>query len=73
LILGEVKSSYTREFCAAITAFRRCAFLLDVEESQLAAGSLDYAGFVAAGVVAMIWLSVLDLQSISPFRRCRWL
>lgn len=45
--------SYAREFVPAITAFRRRALFLDVQVSQFAAGGLDDADFVRAGVVGL--------------------
>lgn len=50
---GEVLWTYAWELGAAVTTFRGCAALLDVQESEAAAGGLDDADFVGAGVVAM--------------------
>lgn len=48
-----MEKTYTGEFGAAVTALGRCASLLDVQVSKLAAGGLDHADFVRDGVV---WL-----------------
>ena len=48
-----IQKTYAGEFDATVTAFRRGAFLLDVQISQFATGCLDHADFVGAGVVAI--------------------
>lgn len=46
--------SYTGQFGTAVTAFGCCAALLQVQEAQGAAGGLDDADLVGAGVVAVL-------------------
>lgn len=55
LLLQKVHTgqTYTWELDATVTAFRGSASLLDVKNSQLAAGSLDNACVVRLGVVAV--------------------
>jgi len=45
--------TYACQLCAAVTAFRCSALLLDVQISELAAWGLDHADLVGDGVVRL--------------------
>jgi hypothetical protein len=49
----EAWKTYARKFDTAITAFRGCAALLDVQESEFATGSLDHTDVIGTCVVSV--------------------